>query len=125
MRLSSGGYGSGEPHPPPPPPVCKLSLPVPLRVNEPEICLTSREVDVLAQADTEYLWRFGFRRIVPGADEDVRRALKPLRKVDTLLTRYLERWPKQEERYVPPPWANDEAESAELEIQRIRGGGEV
>ena len=29
------------------------------------------------------------------------------------------------ERYVPPPWANDEAESAELEIQRIRGGGEV
>lgn len=92
---------------------CKLSLPASLLPGEAETCLTPRDVDIFAQFDTEWLWRFGFRRVVPGEFEDVRTALRPLRPRDTLLARYLRRWPKDDPPYQPPAWMHDEAETAE------------
>jgi hypothetical protein len=77
---------------------------VPVDPGEPEICLSAADVDTLALSDTEFLWRFGFRRIVPGNDEDVRVALHPPQPLDTLLTRYHSRWPKEETDYVEPPY---------------------
>ena len=52
-------------------------------------------------------------------DEDVREAVYPTSdsKADTLLARYLSRWPKQEPEYKPPPWADRVAEEAERHRQ--------
>ena len=100
-------FGSRDDSPPAPPP-CKLALPVARQEGEPELCLSPSDVDALAQADTEFLWRAGFRRIIPGQDEDVRDAVRPPLRLDTLLARYYSRWPKEEPPYQEPPWAADE-----------------
>ena len=108
----SSWFGGGAPRDakPPPPPACRLALPVALDPGEPEICLTSSDVDVLAQSDTEFLWRHGFRRVIPGAHEDIRNAVRTPRPLDALLARYHSRWPKEEADFVVPKWAQAEAE---------------
>ena len=111
-KPSRRSAGSSAPAPPPAP-ACRLALPVALHENELEQCLTSLEVDHLAWADTEFLYRFGFRRVLPGANDDLRQALFPARASDQLLSRYLTRWPKDDEPFQVPGWANEEAEAAE------------
>ena len=64
-----------------------------------EQCLTHRDADDLALSDAEFLWRGGFRRILPevGTHTDgVPRAPRPLSASDLLLARYLARWPKHD-----------------------------
>ena len=96
---------------------CKLALPSANLDSEPEACLTARDVDTLAHADAEWLWRFGWRRVVPGPDDDLRAAVRPPRKADALLTRYLSRWPKPEPGYRLPEWLDEVAAAAEEEVQ--------
>ena len=45
----------------------------------------------------------------------MRTALRPMRPRDTLLARYLRRWPKTEPPYEALSWARAEAEAAERE----------
>ena len=97
-------------------PACKLALPAASLDAEPEACLTARDVDTLAQADAEWLWRFGWRRIVPGPDDDIRATVRPPHTVDALLTRYLNRWPKPEPGYRPPEWFDEVAVAAEEDV---------
>jgi Na+-transporting methylmalonyl-CoA/oxaloacetate decarboxylase gamma subunit len=69
-----------------------------------ERCVGAAELDALAQVYAEWLWRAGFRRVVPGVADDVRRALlgqAPQQSLDSLLLRYLERWPRHEEPWEP------------------------
>ena len=110
--------GTSKDAKPPSPPPCRLQLPVALDPGEPEICLTSTDVDVLAQSDTEFMWRHGFRRLIPGDHEDVRNAVRPPKPLDALLARYHSRWPKQEGRFVVPKWAEAEAEELLRSVAR-------
>ena len=80
-----------------------------------EPCLTRQDTTQLALTDLEWFMRFGYRRVVPGPAEEVRRALRPLRPIDQTLNRYLSRWPKQEAEFELPDWLLAMAEAAERE----------
>jgi hypothetical protein len=101
---------------------CKMRLPLTTREEVDEPCLTAADVDQLTLADTEFLWRFGFRRIVPGAADEARRALRPLKPADMLLARYLARWPKDEEPMALPPWVHELAQRIEGEAAESEAG---
>ena len=101
---------------------CKMRLPLTTREEVDEPCLTAADVDQLALADTEFLWRFGFRRIVPGTADEARRALRPLKPADMLLARYLARWPKDEEPMALPPWVHELAQKIEGEAAEAEAG---
>ena len=45
-------------------PLTAARCPRPWRAGD---CLTSTDVDVLAQSDTEFMWRHGFGRLIPGS----------------------------------------------------------
>ena len=111
-RGAGGMFGREDADKKKAPAQCKLALPVRLHEGESEVCVSAAEVDVLAQADTEWLWRFGWRRIVPGADEDVRAGVRARSAHDALLARYHSRWPKEEDPYSVPLWADQQARLA-------------
>lgn len=115
----SSMFGRGEAADKTPAP-CKLVLPVASTPGEAETCLSAADVDMLTQSDVEYLWRFGWRRVVPGMDEDVRTAVRMRGMRDGVLAKYLSRWPKEEVAYSVPPWAEELAR----QLQREEGGGE-
>ena len=66
-----------------------------------ERCVSRSEVDMLSETDIEWFWRLGFRRLLPGAAEAVRDVQRPMAPIDRLLSDYFERWPKEEEPWVP------------------------
>ena len=67
-----------------------------------ERCIERADVDALAQADTEWIWRLGWRRAIPGSADALRAALRPLQPPDDVLRAYTARYPKTDEAPYPP-----------------------
>ena len=69
-----------------------------------------------ARAQVEFLWRAGFRRVLPdggGPHDDDHRSLRSPTPADLLLARYLLRWPKRDVAFEVSQSALDEATKAE------------
>jgi hypothetical protein len=104
-----------------PPKACKYVLPVARQVGEPLLCVSADDIDALTQTDVEWLWRSGFRRILPGDDDDLRRSLRPQQASDELLARYLGRWPKAEGAYESSVGGIELAEALDVDEHEARG----
>ena len=123
---SAGGWGAWRPPPPPPKPPppneCDhfvwqpantsqgrpadgdIGAPPDARRDAPtERCVSDAELDSLGDMEAEWVWRAGFRRLVPGRASPLRRAMRGEAEDDVLLDLVDARWPKAEREW-PRAW---------------------